>query len=98
MPELVEDNDTAVMDAIDPQAAEAPARPSNPELQDDGKSTTMMEAVDLAALGLDASISARMSAEMPAVEVDDDDDPGTTSPGIGGDKKPGGNKKKRKKR
>jgi hypothetical protein len=122
VPEAVEGQDTAVMEAVDPSAdrsadpsaqppaeptidplvADPPARLSNPNLQDDGKSTTMMDAVDLAALGLDpASSSGRMPAvttgQMAAVEVDDDEpDPAASN----GDKKPngGGTKKKRKKR
>ncbi|MDB4954770.1 MAG: hypothetical protein JWO36_2339 [Myxococcales bacterium] len=102
IPEVLEEGqDTAVMEAVMP---DAPSRPSNPDLQDDGKSTTMMDAVDLAALGLDASTSGRFAAasttkpmpavttaQMPAVDADEDE---------ADDKKPstGGTKKKRKKR
>jgi len=74
VPEVLDDGqDTGVMDAI----------------QDDGKATMMMDAVDLAALGLDPN--ARPSAEMTAIGapvVDDDSEPETKSP----------TKKKRKKR
>ncbi|MBV8755889.1 MAG: hypothetical protein JO257_01360 [Deltaproteobacteria bacterium] len=66
VPEVIEDvRDTGVMDA----------------LQDDGKSTMMMDAVDLAALGLDPN--ARPSGELTAVAapiVDDDPEPETKSP------------------
>lgn len=74
VPEVLDDGqDTGVMEAI----------------QDDGKATMMMDAVDLAALGLDPN--ARPSAEMTAIGapvVDDDPEPETKSP----------TKKKRKKR
>src|SRR3569623_902976 len=74
VPEVLDDGqDTGVMAAI----------------QDDGKATMMMDAVDLAALGLDPN--ARPSAEMTAIGapvVDDDSEPETKSP----------TKKKRKKR
>jgi len=76
-PEVVDDGqDTGVMEAI----------------QDDGKATTMMDAVDLAALGLDPN--ARPSAEMTAIGapiVDDDPEPEAKSP-------TNQTKKKRKKR
>lgn len=115
VPELVEEgHDTSVMDAVDlnspafadsfhagPSVVEAVARPSNPGVQDDGKPTTMMEAVDLAALGLDPTTTsgrfptATISAQIAAVKLDEDEDDDP-------DKKPtaaaSATKKKRKKR
>ena len=79
VPELVDDGrNTAVIPIIDdvPPAAEAP-------IEDDGKRTMMMDAIDLAALGLDPAAS---SGSMPAVT---DEDSGPTD---------GGKKKKKKKR
>jgi len=65
VPELVDDgHNTAVMDAVDPEAA---------PVEDDGKRTTMMDAVDLAALGLDPN--ARPSGEITAVAPPVDDEP-----------------------
>jgi hypothetical protein len=75
----------AVPEAID----EAPDTGVMEAIQDDGKATTMMDAVDLAALGLDPN--ARPSTEMTAIGapvIDDDPEPETKSP----------TKKKRKKR
>jgi len=72
IPEVVDDGrNTAVMDAIEP---EAPA-----PVEDDGKRTMMMDAVDLAALGLDPN--ARPSAEIAAVTPPppNDDEPETKS-------------------
>jgi hypothetical protein len=77
VPEAIEDApDTGVMDAV----------------QDDGKATMMMDAVDLEALGLDPN--ARPSGEMTAIGapiIDDDPEPETKSP-------TNQTKKKRKKR
>jgi hypothetical protein len=53
--EMADTADTGVMDALDPailHAAEAAARDSQPRLGDDSKATLAMNAVDLAALGL----------------------------------------------
>lgn len=66
---------------------------ANP-IEDDGKRTIMMPAIDLEALGLDPSAT----NPMPAIT---DDDPGATDPGTGvgnGDKPESKSKKKRKKR
>lgn len=105
VPELVDDgHNTSVMEAIDPdtQIAEVPVvvpRTTNPgmavvtespnQIIDDGKRTMMMDAVDLAALGLDASSSGQIPA---LIEVEDE------SSGVveTGDKSDG--KKKRKKK
>lgn len=77
VPELMDDgHNTAVMDAIDPDAAAA--------VEDEAPRTTMMDAVDLAALGLDPN--ARPSAEITAVTPATDDEPKSPT------------KKKRKKR
>ncbi len=59
---------------------------------DDGKRTMMMDAVDLAALGLDPAAS---SGSMPAAS---DEDSGGTSNHGNGDKSDGGKAKKKKKR
>jgi hypothetical protein len=71
------------------------SNPGLPAVQDDGKSTMMMDAVDLAALGL----SSGQSGEMAAVKPEDyaDDDAGSSKPDMnaaGGGKA----KKKRKRR
>ena len=62
------------------------------EIVDDGKRTTIMEAIDPAALGLD--FGSGNSGTFSAVG---DEDSGPTSTN-GDDKKPGGAKKKRKRR
>lgn len=83
MPAVREPRDTQVLDL-------PPTRDSNPNLQDDGKHTIAMAAVDLEALGLDPSSSS--SGQMAAVGApDDDDDKSDTKNG-------GGGRKKRKKR
>ena len=86
VPELVDDGrNTAVMDVMTDEAAEAAlaARESQPSMPivDDGKRTVAMDAVDLAALGLDPAAS---SGSMPAI---------TDEPSGGSKKKP--KKKKR---
>jgi hypothetical protein len=63
--------------------------PDTTPLADDGKSTMMMNAVDLKALGLDPAAS---SGSMPAIKDDGD------SGGANGDKPEPKSKKKRKKR
>ncbi len=70
------------------------SNPNLPAVQDDGKSTMMMDAVDLAALGL----SSGQSGEMPAVKPEDyaDDDAGSSKPDVGGNG--GGKAKKKRKR
>ena len=88
VPEVVEEKeDTAVMEAII-DATSAPVRDSMPAIVDDGKKTTMMDSVDLAALGL-TSPSGQMPAvteEQAAAAVADDDD-----------KKSSGKKKRKRK-
>lgn len=90
-------------------AAAEPAEPTDPSLPrisaelaiqnpivDDGKRTMMMDAVDLAALGLDPASS---SGSMPAVT--DEDSGGTSSgngDGNGGDKSDSKAKKKKRRR
>jgi hypothetical protein len=70
-PDLADDGrSTAVMDAVEPEAA-APE-----PVEDDGKRTTMMDAVDLAALGLDPAT--RPSGDI-ATPPKYDDDPETRS-------------------
>ncbi|NVB85564.1 MAG: hypothetical protein HOV81_44785 [Kofleriaceae bacterium] len=104
VPELVDDgHNTSVMNAIDPdtQIADVPVvspRTTNPgmavvtespnQIIDDGKRTMMMDAVDLAALGLDPSIS----GQMPVITEVEDESSGVV------DKPDGGKKKKKKKR
>lgn len=94
VPELLDDGrNTAVMDIVADDAEPNPAMAVRVSaqmeavaalpIQDDGKRTMMMDAVDLAALGLDAASS---SGSMPAMKPGDDDD---TS---------GKSKKKKKKR
>ena len=88
VPELVDDGrNTAVMEAISEVPPEPlrdtavneiqvpPARDSSPQIaiQDDGKRTIAMDAVDLAALGLDAASS---SGSMPVATDDDSDKSG----------------------
>ena len=97
VPELVDDGrNTAVMEVVDPTTPELvrdtapevevidvpPLRDSSPSIQDDGKRTTAMDAVDLEALGLDPASS---SGSMPTATDDDND-------------KSGGARKKRKRR
>jgi hypothetical protein len=86
VPELVDDgHNTAVMEAVDPDAPVPPVEDAvAPPVEDDGKRTMMMDAVDLAALGLDPN--ARPSAEIAAVTPPADDEPKSPT------------KKKRKKR
>jgi hypothetical protein len=93
------------MEAVDP--ADVPvviaSRATNPgmavvtespnQIIDDGKRTMMMDAVDLAALGLDPSIS----GQIPVItEVVDEESSGVVE--TNGDKADGGKKKKKKKR
>ena len=86
VPEPIDEKqDTAVMEVVDP--ALIPVRDSTPSvIVDDGKQTTMMESVDLAALGLTTP-----SGQMPAVtdeqaaaasDGDDDDDKKPSSSGV----------------
>jgi hypothetical protein len=78
VPELVDDgHNTAVMEAIDPESVAA---------EDEAPRTMMMDAVDLAALGLDPN--ARPSGEITAV----------SPPTLGDDEPKSPTKKKRKKR
>lgn len=102
MPPIAEGKPTTVMNAVDQELLESLTRPSGEieqlvrstgdhEIVDDGKRTTIMEAIDPAALGLDMS----SSGSFPTVT---DEDSGPT-PTNGDDKKPaGGAKKKRKRR
>jgi hypothetical protein len=90
VPELVDDGrNTAVQQAIDPDKLDKldrdtqviPVMESNPTLpaiQDDGKRTIAMDAVDLAALGLDPATS---SGSIPVVSDDGDDDKPDTKSG-----------------
>jgi len=95
---------TTVMNAVDQELLESLSRPSGEieqltrstgehEIIDDGKRTTIMEAIDPAALGLDMS----SSGSFPVISDED-----TSGPvGNGDDKKPsasGPTKKKRKRR
>ena len=109
VPELVDDGrNTAVMSVIDDSAAaevliESSTDPSitNPslpaqQLEDDGKRTMMMNAIDLAALGLDPeTVASASSGSMPAVT---DEDSGGTPASTGGDKSESKSKRKRKRR
>ncbi len=92
---------TTVMNAVDQELLESLSRPSGEieqlvrstgehEIIDDGKRTTIMEAIDPAALGLDMS----SSGSFPAV-TDEDSGP---MPTITDDKKSGGPAKKKRKR
>jgi hypothetical protein len=78
------DPDTQVIPTLD-----VPLRESNPTLTpivDDGRSTIAMDAIDLAALGLDASIS----GQIPIAKDDDGDDdskPGDSKSGPAGKRK-----------
>jgi hypothetical protein len=96
VPELIDDGrNTAVMevpvDGTDPGVGSGADRPSNPDLVDDGKRTTAMDAVDLAALGLDPS--AATTGQIPV--FGDDDEP---SNGDRPSESKIGGRKKRKKR
>ena len=69
-PELMDDGRNPAVTEIPVDAiAELGARDSNPNLLDDGKKTTMMDAIDLAALGLSSSSP---SGQMPVVTGDED--------------------------
>lgn len=92
---------TTVMNAVDQELLESLSRPSGEidqlvrstgehEIVDDGKRTTIMDAIDPAALGLDMSAS----GSFPAI-TDEDSGP---MPTITDDKKPGGPAKKKRKR
>jgi hypothetical protein len=110
VPELVDDgHNTAVMAAVDDtQIAPPPivvsSRATNPgmavvtesphQIIDDGKRTVAMDAVDLAALGLDAASSGHMTAAKP--EEIEDEPSGVVE--TGADKPEGGKKKRKKKR
>lgn len=65
------------------------------EVVDDGMRTTVMDAVDPAALGLDVSM---LSGESGPMEAASDEDSGVVESGPVGDKKPGGSVKRRKKK
>lgn len=108
VPELVDDgHNTSVMAALDDtQIADVPvvvSRATNPgmavvtespnQIIDDGKRTVAMDAVNLAALGLDAGASGQMAA---ATEVEEETS-GVVETG-NGDKPEGGKKKRKKKR
>jgi len=100
VPELMDDGrNTAVQQAIDPDKLEPvkdtqviPVMESNPTLpaiQDDGKRTIAMDAVDLAALGLDPATS---SGSIPTIKDEDegegdDDKPDASKSGPSGRKK-----------
>jgi hypothetical protein len=74
-----------------------PPRDSNPNLEDDGKRTVAMDAVDLAALGLDPSSGA--SGQMAAVKPEDyADDNGNGSAESGPIDTTGGSGKKKKRK
>lgn len=108
IPVIAEGKATMIMPAIDQELLESLTRPSGDggigeierltrstgehEIVDDGKRTTIMEAIDPAALGLD--FGSGNSGTFSAVS---DEDSGPTSTN-GDDKKPGGAKKKRKRR
>ena len=101
---------TMIMPAVDQELLEQLTRPSGEieklvrstgehEVIDDGKMTTVMDAIDPAALGLETGNSGSFAAAS-----DEETDPGASDPGAsgpistnGGDKKNGG-KKKRKRR
>jgi hypothetical protein len=88
VPEVMDDGqDTGVMDAVDPDAIAAGAPDAVAE--DEAPRTTMMDAVDLAALGLDPN--ARPSGEITAAAPPIEEDPEPKSP-------TNSTKKKRKKR
>ncbi|HEY5952390.1 MAG TPA: hypothetical protein VIV40_43125 [Kofleriaceae bacterium] len=104
VPALQDDGrNTAVMSTVDDKAGFDPGAtdPSLPRIsqeitaqnpiEDDGKRTMMMDAIDLAALGLDPASS---SGSMPAIT---DEDSGGTGNG-NGDKPDSKSKKKKKKR
>ena len=98
---------TMIMPAVDQELLEQLTRGSGEidklvrstgehEVVDDGKMTTVMEAIDPAALGLDAGNSGSFAAAS-----DEETDPGASGPvstNGNGDKKNGGGKKKRKRR
>jgi len=100
VPELMDDGrNTAVQQAIDPDKLEPvkdtqviPVMESNPTLpaiQDDGKRTIAMDAVDLAALGLDPATS---SGSIPTIKDEEegegeDDKPESSKSGPTGRKK-----------
>jgi hypothetical protein len=102
IPVIPEGKPTMIMPAADQELLESLTRPSGDieqltrstgehEIVDDGKRTTIMDAIDPASLGLDMS----SSGSFPTVT---DEDSGPTN-GNGDDKKPpGGAKKKRKRR
>ncbi|MEP6864580.1 MAG: hypothetical protein ABJE66_28420 [Deltaproteobacteria bacterium] len=101
VPELVDDGrNTAVQQAIDPDKLEPateviPVMESNPTLpaiQDDGKRTIAMDAVDLAALGLDPATS---SGSIPTIKDEDEGDD-DKSDGSGSKSGPTGRKKRRR--
>jgi len=109
IPVVHEGKPTMIMPAVDQELLESLSRPSGEggigeveqltrstgehEIVDDGKRTTIMDAIDPAALGLDMS----SSGSFPAV-TDEDSGPTSTN-GNGDDKKSsGGAKKKRKRR
>ncbi len=104
IPVIAEGKATMIMPAVDQELLESLTRPSGEierltrstgehEIVDDGKRTTIMDAIDPAALGLD--FGSGNSGTFSAVT---DEDSGPTS-GNGDDKKSsGGAKKKRKRR
>lgn len=86
----------------DPAALETLVRRTGEHaVVDDGQRTMIMDAIDPAALGLEASASGSMAAatDEEGEEGGSDDDPGSSQPGTGGsEKKPKGSVKRRKKR
>lgn len=105
IPVVAEGKPTMIMPAVDQELLESLSRPSGEieqlvrstgehEIVDDGKRTTIMDAIDPASLGLDFGTG--NSGTFPAV-TDEDSGPTSTN-GNGDDKKSGGAKKKRKRR
>ena len=100
VPELMDDGrNTAVQAAIDPDKLDKDTQvipvmesnPTMPAIQDDGKRTIAMDAVDLAALGLDPATS---SGSIPTITTDDEDDDKSDATKSG----PASSRKKRKRR
>lgn len=93
IPVIAEGKPTMIMNAVDQELLESLSRPSGEieqlvrstgehEIVDDGKRTTIMEAIDPAALGLDFG----NSGTFPAV-TDEDSGPTTDKPSSGAKKK-----------
>ncbi|MFT3692452.1 MAG: hypothetical protein QM831_04875 [Kofleriaceae bacterium] len=99
VPELMDDGrNTAVQQAVNPADLEPEepkdtqvipvidSNPALPAIQDDGRATVAMDAIDLKALGLDPSVS----GEIPTIKEDDLESGPTTNGG--------GTKKKKRRR